>query len=124
MSHKKGKKYSNRFLALMGTHESRDFAFSREFWLPNIQQQAEHLLHEYELDDKTLQKAQLKKHKIFQNYPTRSAPAAPSAPPPLAMDAKLKVLLTQDKMTLTMTFLRSFLTLKLTILFKMTMISL
>ena len=97
MSHKKGKKYSSRFLALMGTHESRDFAFSREFWLPNIQQQAEHLLHEYELDDKTLQKAQLKQHKIFQNYPTSSAPAAPSAPPPLAMDAKLKVLLTQGQ---------------------------
>ena len=32
---------------------------------PDIQQQAEHLLHEYELDDETLQKAQLEQHKIF-----------------------------------------------------------
>ena len=55
------------------------------------------MLHEYELDDKPLQKAQLKQCKIFQNYPTSSAPAAPSAPPPLAMDAKLKVLLTQGQ---------------------------
>ena len=62
---------------------------------PDIQQQAEHLLHEYKLDDKTLQKALLKQHKIFQNYPTSPAPAAPSAPPPLTMDAKPKVLSTQ-----------------------------
>ena len=64
---------------------------------PDIQQQAEHLLHEYKLNDKTLQKAQLKQHKIFQNYPTISVPATPSAPPPLAMDAKLKVFLTQGQ---------------------------
>ena len=32
---------------------------------PNIQQHTEHLLQEYELDDKTLQKAQLEQHKIF-----------------------------------------------------------
>ena len=31
----------------------------------NIRQQTEHLSHEYELDDKTLQKAQLEQHKIF-----------------------------------------------------------
>ena len=61
----------------------------------DIRQQAEHLLHEYELDDKTLQKAQLKQHKRFQNYPTSPAPATPSAPPPLTKDAKLKVLSTQ-----------------------------
>ena len=42
----------------------------------------ERLLHEYELDDETLQKAQLKQHKIFQNFPTSPAPAAPNAPPP------------------------------------------
>ena len=45
---------------------------------PNIRQQAEHLLHEYELDDKALQKAQLEQHKIF---PTKPIPVAPSAPP-------------------------------------------
>ena len=49
---------------------------------PDIQQQAEHLLHEYELDDETLQKAQLEQHnKIIQNFPTSPAPVAPSAPP-------------------------------------------
>ena len=48
---------------------------------PNIWQQTEHLLHEYELDDKTSQKAQLKQHKIFQNFLTSPAPAAPYAPP-------------------------------------------
>ena len=48
---------------------------------PNIQQQTEHLLHEYELDDKTLQKAQLEQHKIFQNFLTSPALAAPNAPP-------------------------------------------
>ena len=47
----------------------------------NIQQQTKHLLHEYELDDKTLQKAQLEQHKIFQNFLTSPAPAAPNAPP-------------------------------------------
>ena len=39
----------------------------------DIQQQAKRLLHEYELDDETLQKAQLEQHKIFQNFPTRPA---------------------------------------------------
>ena len=48
---------------------------------PNIQQQTEHLSHEYKLDDETLQKAQLKQHKIFQNFLTSPAPAAPNAPP-------------------------------------------
>ena len=54
----------------------------------------EHLLHEYELDDETLQKAQLEQHKIFQNFPTSTALVAPSAPPPLATGAKPKVLST------------------------------
>ena len=47
----------------------------------NIRQQTEHLLHEYKLNDKTLQKAQLEQHKIFQNFPIILAPAAPNAPP-------------------------------------------
>ena len=38
-------------------------------------------MHEYELDDKTLQKAQLEQHKIFQNFLTSPAPAASYAPP-------------------------------------------
>ena len=47
----------------------------------DIQQQTKHLLHEYELDDETLQKAQLEQHKIFHNFLTSPAPAAPNAPP-------------------------------------------
>ena len=47
----------------------------------DIWQQAEHLLHEYELDDDNLQKAQLKQYKIFQNFPTNPALVALSAPP-------------------------------------------
>ena len=48
---------------------------------PDIQQQAEHLLHGDELDNDTLQKAQLEQQKIFQDFPTNPAPVAPSAPP-------------------------------------------
>ena len=57
---------------------------------PNIRQQTEHLSHEYELDDKTLQNAQLEQHKIFQNFPTSPALAAP-IPPPLPTDMNPKV---------------------------------
>ena len=48
---------------------------------PDIRQQAEHSLHEYELDDEDLQKDQLEQHKIFQNFPTNPALVAPSALP-------------------------------------------
>ena len=57
---------------------------------PNIEQQREHLLHEYELDDETLQKAQLEQHKIFQNFPTNPSLAAPNVPP-LPADTNPKV---------------------------------
>ena len=61
---------------------------------PDIQQQAEHFLHEYELDDETLQMAQLEQHKIFQNFPTSPAPVAPSAPPlPAGTNPKVSPLL-------------------------------
>ena len=85
---------------------------------PNIEQQREHLLHEYELDDETLQKAQLEQHKIFQNFP----PALLWLPQVLllllqrAPNRKSSQL--KDKMTLIMTLPR------LTILSLMTMISL
>ena len=46
-------------------------------------------MHEYELDDETLQKAQLEQYKIFQSFPTSPAPSAPL--PPLAMGTKPKV---------------------------------
>ena len=46
-----------------------------------LRQQTEHLLHEYKLNDKTLQKAQLEQHKIFPDLLTSPAPAAPNAPP-------------------------------------------
>ena len=47
----------------------------------DIRQQAEHLLHEYKLDNGTLQKAQLEQQKILQDFSTNPAPVAPSAPP-------------------------------------------
>ena len=46
----------------------------------NIWQQRVHLLHEYKLKDKTLQKAQLKQHKILQNFSTNPTPNAPPLP--------------------------------------------
>ncbi|OWK04402.1 hypothetical protein Celaphus_00016344 [Cervus elaphus hippelaphus] len=46
---------------------------------PDIWQQAEHLLYEYELDDENLQKAQLEQYKIFQNFPT-NLPRTPPLP--------------------------------------------
>ena len=47
------------------------------------------MLHEYELDDETLQKAQLEQHKIFQSFPASPAPSAPL--PPITADTKPKV---------------------------------
>ena len=47
------------------------------------------MLHEYELGDETLQKAQLEQYKIFQSFPTSPAPSAPL--PSLATDTKPKV---------------------------------
>ena len=47
------------------------------------------MLHEYELDDETLEKAQLEQYKIFQSFPTSPAPSAPL--PALATDTKPKV---------------------------------
>ena len=47
-------------------------------------------MHEYELDDVNLQKAHLKKHTVFQNFPTSPAPAAQNAPP-LPADTNPKV---------------------------------
>ena len=59
---------------------------------PDIWQQAEHLLHEYELDDEALQKVQLEQHKTFQNFPTNSALVAPSTPPlPAGTNAKVSL---------------------------------
>jgi len=64
---------------------------------PNIQQQTEHLLHENKLDDETLQKAQLKQHKIFQNFLISPAPAAPNAPPlPTGTTPKVSPLLERN----------------------------
>ena len=65
--------------------------FQGSFSPPYIRQQVECSLYEYKLDDKTLQKAQLKQHKMFQNFPTLPALAVPSAPSPLVVDMKPKV---------------------------------
>ena len=56
---------------------------------PQYSTKVEHLLHEYELDDEALQKAQLEQHKRFQSFPTSPALSAPL--PPLAMGTKPKV---------------------------------
>ena len=51
------------------------------------------LLHEYELDDETLQKDQ-SEHKVFQNFPTSPALAAPNAPPlPIGANPKVSLFL-------------------------------
>ena len=51
-------------------------------------------MHEYELDDETLQKAQLEQHTIFQKFPPSPAPAAPIAPPlPAGMNPEVSPLL-------------------------------
>ena len=61
---------------------------------PDIRQQAEHLLHDYDLDDEILQKVPLEQHKIFQNFPTSPAPVVPSAPPlPVGTNPKVSPLL-------------------------------
>ena len=61
---------------------------------PDIQQQAEHLLHEHELDDETLQKDQLEQHKTFQNFSTSPSLAAPNAPPlPTGTNPKVSLFL-------------------------------
>ena len=59
----------------------------------NIRQQVEHLLHEYKLDDDTLQEARLDQQKIFQDFPTNAAQVAPNAPnaPSLPEGTYLKV---------------------------------
>ena len=41
---------------------------------PDIQQQAEHLLHEYELDDETLRKAQLEQNKNISEFSYKPCP--------------------------------------------------
>ena len=61
---------------------------------PDIRQQAECSLYEYKLDDETLQKAQLEQHKIFHNFLTSPAPAAPNAPHvPVGTNPKVSSLL-------------------------------
>ena len=64
---------------------------------PGIRQQTECLVHEYELDDETLQKAQLEQYKIFQNFPTSPVPAAPNAPPlPSGANPKVSLFLERN----------------------------
>ena len=54
MSHQTGKKYPIDFWPLWALIETMILPFQRNSNPPNIQQQEEHLLHEYELDDETL----------------------------------------------------------------------
>ena len=86
-----GKKYSNRFLDLWALIKAVILPFQGNCSPspPQYSTKVEHLLHEYELDDETLQKAQLEQHKMFQSFPTSPAPSA--LLPPLEMDTKPKV---------------------------------
>ena len=82
------------FLPLWALTEAVILPFQGDSSPPEIRQQAEHLLHGYELDDDALQKAQLEQHKIFQNFPTNPAPVAPSAPPlPVGTNPKVSPLI-------------------------------
>ena len=77
----KKKKILKDFWPLWALIEAVILPFQCNSSPPDIWQQAEHLLHEYKLDDEALQKAQLEQHKIFQNFRTNPALVAPSAPP-------------------------------------------
>ena len=88
------KKFPVDFWPLWALIKAVILPFQGNSRLPNIWQQTEHLSHEYKLDDKTLQKAQLEQYKIFQNFPSSPALAAPNAPPLLAgMNPKISPLL-------------------------------
>ena len=76
-----GKNIPIDFWPLWALAEALVLPFQGNSSPPDIRRQAEHLLHEYELDDETLQKAELEQHKIFQNFPTSPALVAPNAPP-------------------------------------------
>ena len=80
MNRQAGKKYSSWFLALWALIKAVILPFQGNSSPPDIRQQTECLLHEHELDDETLQKDQLEQHKIFPNFSTSPAPAAPNAP--------------------------------------------
>ena len=106
----------------MGLHLAVILLFQGHSSPPDIRQQAECSLYEYKLDDKTLQKAQLKQHKMFQNFPTLPALAVPSAPSPLVVDMKPKVPSIRGQNKSDDDSSDALLTLKSTILFLMTMI--
>ena len=95
MSHQTGKKnIPIDFWPLWALIEAVILPFQGNSSPPDIQQQAEHLLHEYESDDEALQKAQLKQHKLFKNFPTNPAPIVPSTPPlPLGTNPKVSPLI-------------------------------
>ena len=78
---RRGKNIPIDFWPLRALIEAVILPFQGNSSPPNIHQQAEHLLHEYELDDESLRKAQLEQQKIFQNFPTSPALVAPSTPP-------------------------------------------
>ena len=62
---RRGKNIPTDFWPLWALIEAVILPLQGNSILPDICQQAEHSLHEYELDDDTLRKAQLEQHKIF-----------------------------------------------------------
>lgn len=98
---KTGKKYSTDFWPYGPPIKAMILPFQKNFSPPDIQQQSKHLLHGYELDDKTLQKAQLEPHKIFPEFSHQLLLLSQRAPNRKSSQLK-------DKVTLTTTLLRLF----------------
>ena len=91
---RRGKNIPIDFWPLWALIKAVILQFQRNSNPPDIRQQAEHLLHEYDLDDEILQKVPLEQHKIVQNFPTSPAPVVPSAPPlPVGTNPKVSPLL-------------------------------
>ena len=94
MSRQIGKIFSIDFCPLWTLIKARILLFQSNSSPPDIWHQAEHLLHEYELDDEVLQKVQLEQLKIFQSFPTNPALVAARAPPmPAGTNSKVSPLI-------------------------------
>ena len=71
---RQGKNISIDFRPLWALTEAVILPFKGNSSPPDIQQQAEHLLHEYELDDETLRKAQLEQNKNISEFSYKPCP--------------------------------------------------
>ena len=91
---RQGKNIPTDFWPLWALIKAVILSFQGNSSPPNIRQQTEHILHEYELYDETLQRDQIEQHKIFLIFHTSPALVAPNAPPlPTGMNPKVSLLL-------------------------------